>query len=243
VGPLIAILDLGLPLGVAAISAERVRLLEWNLGRTEELENREFEYFGRDWRERKAPVSSDPGAAQGVSSAGRDQHDQRLEANRERFAHEAGGLAREPARERGWSELLAFGDERYLRPFERGFSEQCEVRHVDSSDLISQPTGQIDERLNEIVPALRRERQRALVERVKDAAYSDGKGSLGKQETLQSLEQGRVEHLLYDARLDESEIERMVQLALSTSASLTPIEPEVADALAEQEGVAALLRY
>jgi hypothetical protein len=243
VGPLIAILDHGVPLGVAAISAERVRLLEWSLGRAEELESWEFEYFGRDWRERKAPVSSDPGAAQGVSSAGRDQHDQRLEANRERFAHETGGLAREPARERAWRELLVFGDERYVRPFERGFNEQCEVRHIESSDLITQPTGQIEERLNELVPALRRDRQRALVDRVKNAAYSEGRGSLGRQETLQSLEQGRVEHLVYDARLDETEVERMVQLALATSAALTPVEPEVAEELAEQEGVAALLRY
>jgi hypothetical protein len=244
VAPLISILDHGVPLGVVAISAERVRLIEWSLGRAEELESWEFEYFGGDWRERKAPAPSDPGSAQGVSSAGHDQYDQRMEANRERFAHETGELARGPARERAWRELLVFGDERYLRPFERGFSEECGVRHVDSSDLISQPTGQIEERLGGLIPSLRRDRQQALVERAKDAIYAaDGKGAAGSQETLQALEQGRVEHLIYDERIDEDEIERMVQLALATSAAITPIESEVADALAEQQGVAALLRY
>ena len=38
-------------------------------------------------------------------------------------------------------------------------------------------------------------------------------------------------------------LERMIDLALSTSAAITPVEGESAEAIAEQEGVAALLRY
>ena len=38
-------------------------------------------------------------------------------------------------------------------------------------------------------------------------------------------------------------IERMIELALSTSAAITPVEGESAESLDEQGGVIALLRY
>jgi hypothetical protein len=243
VGPLVAVLDDGAPLGVAAASAERIRLFDWRLGRIEELHDWELEVGSLDWRERKSPRSRDPAAAQVVKSAGRDQYNQRLESNRERFAHQAGSLARGSARERGWRQLLVFGDERYVRHLADGFAGACELRRVDSSDLVPQPTNLIADRLLELLPALNRDRERALIERVKEAAFAEARSALGPQETLQALEQGRVEHLVYDADHDGTELERMIALAASTGAAITPVEGESAAQLAAQGGVAALLRY
>jgi Bacterial archaeo-eukaryotic release factor family 10 len=258
VHPLLELLDDGAGRGIAAVSAERVRLLHWFLGRSEQLHDWELEYFGEDWRERKAPRPRDPARGEAVSASGRDQYDQRLEANRERFAEQTGELAQAEAKQRGWRETLVFGDERYAQQFASGFGEGSRLRHVDEADLISQSLAQIERRVEAILPDLNRERETSLIERIKDAAYSGGRSSLGVQETLQALGEGRVEHLVYDAGRDYSEarfesgeptpnglplIDRMVDLALATSAAITPVEGESAEALEDQGGVAALLRY
>jgi hypothetical protein len=78
--------------------------------------------------------------------------------------------------------------------------------------------------------------------------------------TLRALVEGRVEHLVYDVERDYPDLdlgdpalqatakglptrERMIELALSTSARITPIEGDAARELDERDGVAALLRY
>lgn len=257
--PLLELLDDGAPLGVAVVSSERVRLLDWRLGRAEQLHDWELEYFGEDWRERKAQRPRDPARGTAVSAAGRDQYDQRLEANRERFAEQTGGLARAEAKKRGWRETLIFGDERYVRQFARGFGLASGLRHADDADLISDPIPQIKRRVEEMLPQLNRDRERSLIEHIKEAAYAEGRSSLGLQATLQALQEGRVEHLVYDAGRDYSEavlgptggpgsnglplIERMIEYALSTNAAITPVEGESAELLEEQDGVVSLLRY
>lgn len=243
--PLLELLDDGAPLGVAVVSSERIRLLDWRLGRAEELHSWELEYFGDDWRERKAQKPRDPARGHAVSAAGRDQYNQRMEANRERFAEHAGGLAHAEAKKRGWRQTLVFGDERYVRQFAQGFGNSPELRHLEHSDLISEPTAQIKRRVEQMLPELNRSRERSMIERIKEAAYAEARSSLGVQETLQALQEGRVEHLVYDATRDYSEalIERMIALALSTGAAITPVEGESAQLLEEQDGVVSLLRY
>lgn len=256
---LLEVLDDGAPLGVAAVSSERVRLLDWRLGQAQQLHDWELEFFGEDWRERKAQRPRDPAKGEGVSASGRDQYNQRLEANRERFAHQTGDLAQTESKQRDWQQLLVFGDKRYVRGFAEGFGDAARMRHLDGADLASEPTPQIERRVEEMLPELNRDRERSLIERIKEAAYAEGRSSLGVQETLQALQEGRVEHLVYDAEREYSDvgleldretasngvslIERMVELALSTSARVTPVEGESAEALGEQGGVIALLRY
>lgn len=229
--------------GVAVVSAERVRLFHCHSGGFEQLHAWEIELADLDWRERKAQRPTAPGGGTMVSAAGHDQHDRRLESNRRRFVRQAGELARASAGDRGWCQLLVFGDERYAEPFAEGFAAACELRHVDSADLIGQPSREIAERVEGLLPALDREREHSLIERVKEAAYAEGRSSFGPQETLQALEEGRVEHLLYDAEREDGDVERMVELAASTGATVTPLEGESAAELSEQDGVAALLRY
>ncbi len=254
---LIELLDDGAPLGVAAISSERVRLLDWRLGRVEQLHDWELEYFAGDWKERKAPRPRDPTHAEGISSSGRDQYDQRLEATRERFAVQAGELARGESRKRGWRQAVAFGDERYARRFSEGFGNETPLVQVDA-DLVTASSARIEQLIEETVSRLNRAREAALIERIKEAAYAEGRSSLGIQETLQALGEGRVEHVVYDADREYGDlgfqfgtessenlplVERIAELALSTGAQITPVEGDSAEALGAQEGVAALLRY
>ena len=241
VGPLLATLDDGAPAGVAAVSGERVRLFDWHLGRLEQLHAWELEVFSLDWRERKAPGPRSGGRL--PSAAGHDQYDQRLEANRERFAHQAGALARVSAGNRNWHQILVFGDHRYAGHFADGFADRCELHHVEATDLVAQPVPMIAERVDRLLPELNRERERALVARITEAAYAEARSAFGAQETLQALEQGRVEHLVYDAGLGGEQVEPMIELALATGAAVTPVEGESATELVKRGGVAALLRY
>ena len=256
--PLLELLDDGAPLGIALASSERIRLLQWQLGRVSELHDWEAELADEDWRERKAE-RPDPARGTATSASGRDQYDQRLEANRERFATQTGSSLAVEAKRHRWRLLLLFGDERYAGKLEEGFGGACPVRHVDQSDLVSEPVAAIEQRAEGLVTELNRERELGLIERIREAAYAEGRSALGPQETAQTLVEGRVEHLVYDADRDYSEVDLdldgldrppnlpladwLIELALSTGAEVTPVEGEAAGGLADQDGVAALLRY
>jgi hypothetical protein len=196
VHPLIAMLDRGASRGVAALSAERVRLLRWSMGRIEDLGEWDLELFSLDWRERKAQRPGDPARTHGVSAAGRDQFGQRLEANRERFLREAGKRAASEMRERGWREVLAFGPEDDFRAFAEGFGPGSPLRHAESHNLISVETHEIETRLEALLDELSRAREMELIERAKDGAYAGGRATLGVRDTLQALVARRVEQLL-----------------------------------------------
>jgi Bacterial archaeo-eukaryotic release factor family 10 len=255
---LLEILDDGAPVGVAAVSSERVRLLDWRLGGIEQLHDWELEYFAGDWKERKSQRPPDPAHGEAVSASGRDQYNQRLEANRERFAEQTGRLAHRESHKRSWRRAVVFGDQRYVSKFSEGFGEGVKLLHLEG-DLVAEPTDEIERRIEEVLPELNRSRETELIERIKEAAYAEGRSSLGVEETFQALTEGRVEHLVYDANRDYAGveldpvaassldgkplIERMVELALSSGARITPVEGESAQELAQQGGVAALLRY
>ena len=261
--PLIEVADEGARIGVAAVSGDQVRLWEWELGVLSEVDDWEILTTG-DWKERKAQRSSDPARVQGAKASGREQHDQRVGAHRERFLKESGGRTSAQAAERRWRDLLVFGENEHVVRFTHALNSR-EPRHVHGKNVVSEPSSRIAERVEALLPELNREREMSLVEMVKDSAYSGrSRGSLGPQETLEALREGRVEHLLFDADRDyrghgieeglayegpplgEDGLpvaELLIERALQTGAGITPLEGDAAAALEEHGGVAALLRY
>jgi hypothetical protein len=261
--PVIEIADDGAAMGIVAVSGDQARVWEWELGILSELEDLALTPTG-DWRERKAPRPSDPARFRGAGASGHDQHDERVEAHRERFIKRVADRATSEAAEREWRDVLVFGEVEHVRRLEDGFGSR-EPRHVYRKNVVAEPTSRIAERVGELLPGLNRERELTLVESVKESAYSGKElASLGPQETVEALSQGRVEHLLFDAERDyrgqgiEEGLayagpplganglpvaELMVERAIETAAAVTPLEGEAAAALDEQNGVAALLRY
>lgn len=263
--PLVELLDDGAPRGIVALSAERVRLFEWKLGEIRELEDWDLSSVHGPPRDKKAP-SRDPSTGTGTSSSGRDQYDRAMDEHREKFVKEVGDQAVRQINRRGWPETLCFGDEGLMRAFSDGLGPKADVRHVDEHNIVSEEVKQVGERVEALLDDLNRTREMALVERAKNAVFAEGgRGALGVQDTLDALVEGRVEHLLFDAERDyrgawidhqlrygevgdegqdEPRLaERMIEQALQTSASVTPLEGEAAAALSEHEGVAAILRY
>lgn len=259
--PLVELVDRGRPFAIAALSSERVRLFDFAAGRVEEARAFELETFELDWRERKAQRVVHPSRGQGASASGKDQFGQRLDANRERFVKQAGEQARTWIAEAGGPDLLVFGDRALASRFAAEIKDGVEVRFVEETDLISEPTHQIAARVLEALPAIDRERQRDLAERALNDARAGGRASLGVEETAQALAEGRVDRLLVDAdrglggraelaeplgisQAEAAEIgEWMIGTALRTSASVIPLRDEASELLADEEGVAGMLRY
>jgi Bacterial archaeo-eukaryotic release factor family 5 len=261
--PVVEVVDEGGRIGVVAVSGDRVRIWEWEEGMMSDVGDVELTIVG-DWRERKAQRSSDTARVQGAKAAGRDQYDQRLEANRERFLNQVADRVAGTAGKRGWRDLLAFGENEHMRRFTEALGP-VEARHVYRKNIVTEPASAIAERVDKLIPDLNRERELKLVETAKESAYSGKeRGSLGPTETLEALVQGRVEHLLFDAERDyrgrgiEEGLayegpplgvdglpvtELMIERALETDARVTPLEGEAAAALDEHDGVVALLRY
>ncbi len=243
VAGLVDLLQRGAAAGVAVISSERVRLLELAEGELKELEDWEMTYFELDWRERKAQSTSDPARAQGPSSSGRDQYDQRLEHNRERFLVEAGKLAGEKLRERGIERALVFGPTRDWEELAKGFEPtRVAAEQAEAKDLITEPIGRLLPTVGEAAERAAVARDRVVVERALGEADASRPGALGLQDTSEALAEGRAQHLVFDAALGEP-AEELVRAALASGAGVTIVRDELAENLAAAEGVAAILRY
>lgn len=247
--PLLKLLDEGAPVGVAAISAERVHLYEWNLGALELVKDWEVEVYMRDWRERKARSPADPARTRGASASGRDQFGQRLEHNRARFLEETGRLADQASRDRGWRRLITFGDPENFSEFAEGIGNETDAALADQVNLISETDrGKLLERVDAAVAAGNRRRELELINRaVEGARTPGGHGALGLIDVQRALSEGRVEHLIFDADLGEREPaevgDEVVERALRTSARVTPVEDVAAERIRQHAGVAAILRY
>lgn len=260
VRPLVELFAEGPHVGVVLVSAERVRLLEWSLGAIRELNDWEITLFSPDWRERKAERSI-PGQGSWTSASGHDQYEQRLAANRHRFLHEVGTLVGEEHSRRGWRYLVAFGTEEHPRELAAGLAGAADRLHVVPHDLVSSPEGQVADRVAKEVHRVNDEAALAVVTEVEEAIGAEPGTALGPQETLQALAEGRARHLVFDASRDyegpplEAALryddgtdglpvgERMVELAVSTKAEITPVYEKPAERLEQHGGVAALLRY
>ena len=246
--PLLKLLDEGAAMGVIAISAERVHLYEWKLGALELIQDWEAELFMLDWRERKSQRPADPARTQGVKSSGRDQFDQRLEHNRARFLEETGRLAAGEARGRDWRRMLAFGDPEHFRELAEGVEKGTEIDLAGEVNVISEERGKVLERVNAAVAKGNRRRQIGLIERaVEGARTPGGHGALGLIDVQRSLNEGRVDRLIFDADAQDGEFanveDEVVERALRTSAEVTPVEAEAAERIREDGGVAAIRRY
>lgn len=271
VRPLIAAYDEGRPAGIAVVHKGGVRLLEWRLGEAEELTKDEFTIGDRDWRKKSGPAPAQP---QDTRHGGmkRDNFDHRVDENRLRFLRDRARDIAEIANSRGWDRLVVAGDPRVTKPFADELNpaggEQLTVTDLSWED---EAPNLIADQAWETFKDLRRERAENLVQTVKDRALSGGAGALGLDDVLASLNEGRVDRLVFDSevsfsgyRTDEGLlyannerpdlgdgdvteerllVERAIERTLETGGTVTPVEGEPAQALGEHGGIAALLRW
>ncbi len=226
--------------GVVLVSAERVRALRFAERELTELADWELSVTSLDWRERKSGSGANPGQA---SSSGHDRYRERLEHNRERFLGEAAKLAAGRLHGDGLDDALLFGPAIDVEHFVKGLSgSPVEAERCEDADLISVPAGQLIDRVLAAAEQVVTERDRAVLAQALGETEHSRPGALGRQDTAEALEEGRAEHLVLAAPLDDA-AEPLVRAALASGAAVTVAHGELAERLAVSEGVAAVLRY
>jgi hypothetical protein len=219
------------------------------MGRIEEFDGLEIETTSLDWRERKAPTRDAGAIGTGISASGKEQHMQRLQESRDRFLKNAGELISQRYAERPWRDLILIGEGDRPRLLAAGVHHDGWRVHEVHHDLIRAPTSKIAVRVEEELIHINRTREEGLVNALEEAIGSDVGAALGPKEVVEALEQGRVRHVIFDAEGDLSSddgpslADRLIELAVATSAQLTPVEGLAAASLKQRDGVAALLRY
>jgi hypothetical protein len=241
--PLVDLACRGEGRGIAIVSLERVRLLSYAEGRLTELEDWELEITSLDWRERKAQTGNNPARGQGGASSGKDQYTERLEHNRHRFLAEAGALVGRELEARGMGRALAFGPAADLEHFEHGMNApNVKLAVAEKADLISVPTGKLQDTVVAAVANADAERESRLVMKAMEEVRGGSRGAAGPQDVGEATDEGRVERLVIGAGLGAA-AESLIRGALKVSAKVTVVHGPAAEALGEAEGVAAILRY
>lgn len=268
--PLLAA-DEGAPMGLVLVGRDIVRALETRLDEIVELASFDVEPSVADGPERKGPAASNPLRAQHVVSQ-RERYERHVEAGHrgllEKTAEAVSGLAGE----RGWELAVVAGDPRGGRPLMEELRRHHVESELVARDLEELRPAQALEELAPILASLRRRRDLGLVRHARDAALSRGHGALGLADTLTALGEGRVDRLLLDGSRDVvgavgpggellpagvvppgvtgSELRaepllanRAALRALESGARVTVVDGETALALADADGVAALLRW
>lgn len=273
VRPLVAAYDEGRPAGLLIAHQRDARLLEWAVGEAEELLTRELELTDAQLADIKSGPTPDNPRMSGSGRVDRGAFEARIDENRNRFLSGFVDEVDEIARDRGWDRIVIAGTPK-VRDVVHASYPSNNGRRVLLADFNWEqtPAHQVADEAWHTLRSVHRQRELELVDAAKDRALSGGAGALGLEDTLDALNQGRVEHLLYQTNLEvegyrssegtlhvspdgpEAEagfemrrepllVERMIERVMETSGKVTPVDEEAAGALGEYGGVGALLRW
>jgi hypothetical protein len=218
VRPLVAALDEGDPAGVVLVHRQRMRLLDWRMGTLTPLP--------------EAGFTTRSTAASHVAEA---------------------------AREHGWRRLVVDGDPLLAGLLLAGDAElrTCSIA-VATRPLGPLAMSPLEHAIAVELESVQRRREVALVNDAVDASHRGQDAILGIAEAARALTAGRLSHLLFDngreqltwpgerlveAGLSIDPAERLIELALDSAASITPVEGRAARALDATDGVAGMLRW
>ena len=273
VRPLVAALDEGRPATIVVVSRSGVRVLRWVTGDAEITEEARFERDDELFRDdQSGPSTSNPQRAM-YARSDREGYEDRLDEHRHRFLKQVLDDVVERAESEGIDRLVLSAPPK-LRDEVRALVPDHESLRVLVAEQAweSTPPHEIASHAWDLLRSVHADREQDLVTAAAERTMAGGAGALGLRHVCEALNEGRVEHLLYDDGLslegfrssegtlhprvegtvaasdltftrDALFVERMVERALSTSAKVTPVTSGAAAGLADHEGVAALLRW
>ena len=203
VRPLLLALEEARPAGVALVSAEGVRVLEWTPGRLTEVWSEELPELEEP--ELVGPAQAHPRGAPGAAPGflvgqQRDLFESRIRSELERLVAGAGRRVAELARERGWRELAVAGDDRFTPALARGLPNDAPVEIAPVVRLEQwRSTGELAQRVAPSIGAVRERRASSLAGTTLVDAEGAGRAARGLRETLGALADARVDTLLVAA--------------------------------------------
>nr|WP_184079970.1 VLRF1 family aeRF1-type release factor [Nocardiopsis mwathae] len=271
--PLAAAFATGAPAGVLAVAQDGLRVVDVRFGTATDITRFTFEVDTDEWREMRGPASAGrPGIVDRAASQ-TDRFDRRLEEQLLRYLHSLRSRITEIADAQGWASIVITGDSRLIDVVRKGLPANGPRDIVLLDRVVETlPVSDIAARVRPDLEAARVRRCREQAERARDAALSGGPGTVGLSDTLGAFREGRVAHLFLDGSremrghraadgwyyaqgetppgdsgtgmAEERDLgERMIELGLAGGAEVTVLPETAADVLAEDDGVAALLRW
>ena len=262
------------PAAALLLHANEAKLLQVGWNGNDELrtwETRVGEIVLGD--DNRGPGPASPKAASaGVNPGGvthRDQQQERVRENQDRFLRDLAGDVRSEVEKRGLSRLVLVGPAHERGVVRDAFGSGNGVRLLDVDRVES---GDLRGTLDAVEEALSREHaahEEELVITARDRARSEGRGALGAHDVTRALVEGRVAHLLLSPDLelqgyvsedgglvlDDDDpraegatpeprfVHRMIERTMATDGMITPVDGAAAELLDELGGVAALLRW
>jgi len=272
VRPLVAALDEGRPATIVVVSRTGVRVLRWATGDAEVTEEARFEKDEELFHDSPGPSTNNPQRAM-YARSDREGYEERLDEHRRRFLKQVIDDVVQRAGAEQIDRLVLSAPPKLRNEVQAMVSDHEGLRVLVADQAWeSTPPKDIATQAWELLRSVHGDRELALVEAARERALAGGAGALGLRNVCAALNAGRVEHLLYDdsialegftssegtlhARIEgaiaDSDVtftreplfvERMIEAALATSASVTPLSEEAAINVRAFEGVAALLRW
>lgn len=273
VRPLVAAWDEGRAAGILVVHRAGTRLLEWRIGEAEEIDTSALELGDAQL----ADVKSGPSGGSPQRGSGgirhREQFEDRIDENLRRLLRRVATDAGTEAGKRNWDRLVVAGAPKARHEMLEVLRDVTGVRVLESDHAWDEtPAHQIADEAWPLLRSVHRDREHELVAMAKDRALSGGAGALGLRNVLKALNEGRVEHLLFDTAAELSGyrssedtlhaevggpeaqagfemhresllVEQMVEKTMRMSGQVTPLDESAAEALVEHGGMAALLRW
>src|SRR5690606_27936035 len=269
VRPLVAAWSTAGPVGVVAVSADEVRIMDMRLGAAEMLATMPYQ-SPAEQPELKGPPPATFGVP-GVQARGsgavvhilgtgtqRDLYERREDDKLLRGLRTVGPRVDDCAKEREWSHVALTGEANRVQAVREGLPQTTPAEVVELDAVAPAPPARLAATVEPALAEARLRRHRALAERVRDHAMSANNGTFGLGDTLNALQEGRVAHLLLTADrrwsgsrspegllTPEGEVpvgadpatltpephlgERMIELALDSSAEVTILDPAAAE--------------
>lgn len=270
VGPLASAASIGAPAGVVAVARDGVQLVDIRYGMAADVLDLAFDLDTEDWRKMAGPAGHRAGGSQ-QNVLHTDRFERRVVAAVERLLRRAAAEVAAVAVDRGWQRIVVTGDLRLVEVLAAELARRT-GREPERADQIvyGMPAERVADAVSQVLDRARRSAERALAARTRDAARSGPTAAAGLVDTVAALNDDRVAHLVIDPRTErrghratdgslhpldqvppgreadghvDDLSERMIERALAGGARVTVLDEDIADELADTDGVAALLRW
>jgi hypothetical protein len=260
VSPLVDVADRGAMSGVVLVGGDFVRLLQIANGNIDEPDDSTYELSLGDWRPYEAYASANPARGQQTVSH-RERYEARVSEHRGQLFETATAATASRVENLGWERIVIAAEGQFASRFEEALPEALRTRVVA---IIDHNVGHDD------LPAIAAlveplladawlERTRRIVAVAHERASAGGAAALGPQETLGTLGEGRVEHLVLDPDYDFSPVadsipasigrppaligERAVEATIAAGGHVSVLAVSDCEELLNAGGMVALLRY
>jgi len=263
ISPLVDVADRGRATGLVLVAGDAVRVLHWEAGRVEEPENSLYELELGEWRRYAAYAMANPARRQQTATHVAS-YEQRVDEWRKRFLTTAAKATAARLNELGWKRIVVAAEGQAAGAFARELPREVAERvvaEVEANVLWEEPAAVADRLEPELHGAWERE-TRAVIEQALGAVRAGGPATIGLDETLDALVQGRVAHLVLDvtrtydpARIGPSArsvlgglagelvAERAVELAIASGAGVSATTAAHRGSLDDAGGMVSTLRF